>query len=116
MPIPRSTRPEAAPGLGEPATWRMVDQELLVAYDYGTGGSWGVLIAPSEEAILKKYPELQVAHERPDWMDEGRYEELRSEPLWLDDQLPVGLLRAVVADRDNTSVIPEHCPLGGQCR
>jgi hypothetical protein len=76
------------------------DQEWLIAYDYGMGGLWGVMIAPSAEAIRAKYPELSVVDERPRWMTEERYAKLRSDPLWLDDEVPTGLLKAAVADRD----------------
>ena len=75
-----------------------IDREFLVAYDYGMGGLWAVLIAPSQEAIEAKYPELGVAPDRPHWMDDQRYEKLRSEPLWLDDP-PSGILVALVSAR-----------------
>ena len=76
------------------------DSEFLIVYGYGMGGLWGVLIAPSEQAIAAKYPELVVVRERPGWMDDERFEKLRSEPLWLDDDPPAGMLRAVVAERE----------------
>jgi hypothetical protein len=76
-----------------------MDREYLVAYDYGMGGLWAVLLAPSADAITATYPELAVAPERPQWIDDDRYDHLRGEPLWLDDP-PSGILRAVVADRE----------------
>jgi len=75
-----------------------VDHEFLVAYDYGMGGLWAILMAPSADAITEKYPELGVAAKRPPWMGDDRYEQLRSDPLWLDDP-PSGILKAVIADR-----------------
>jgi hypothetical protein len=83
--------------MGEETAGR-IDKEFLVAYDYGMGGLWAILMAPSQEAIAAKYPELAVAPERPNWMDDQRYEDLRGEPLWLDDP-PSGILDALVADR-----------------
>lgn len=74
--------------------------EYLVSYDYGTGGLWGVLIAPSEAAIHNKYPELLIANSLPRWMDENELATKRETPLWLDDEPPQGLLRALVADRN----------------
>ena len=74
--------------------------EYLVCYDYGTGGLWGVLIAPSEAAIDAKYPELLIANSLPKWMDEKVLAAKRETPLWLDDEPPQGLLRALVADRN----------------
>ena len=73
--------------------------EFLVCYDYGMGGLWGVLVAPSASAISARYPELVVVETRPDWMGEGELRGLRETPLWLDDDPPQGLLRAVIADR-----------------
>lgn len=74
------------------------DLPFLVAYDYGSGGLWAILMAPSIEAIAVKYPELTIAEDRPSWMTSDRYEELLGRPLWLDDP-PTGILDAVVADR-----------------
>ncbi|WP_024285595.1 hypothetical protein [Cellulomonas sp. KRMCY2] len=76
--------------------------EFLVAYDYGMGGLWGVLVAPSREAILKKYPELGIADALPAWMNLERLERLRQDRLWLGEEPPQGLLKALVADRGKT--------------
>lgn len=75
--------------------------ELLVCYDYGTGGLWGILTAPSEDAIRAKYPELTIAEVRPPWMDDERITQLYAEPLRLEDQ-PPGLMAALVADRERS--------------
>lgn len=74
--------------------------EHLVCYDYGMGGLWGVLIAPSEDAIRATYPELLIATSLPKWMDESVLAEKREAPLWLDDEPPEGLLHALIADRN----------------
>ncbi|KRE60687.1 hypothetical protein [Nostocoides sp. Soil756] len=75
------------------------DEPFLVCYDYGTGGLWGVLMAPSAGAIQARYPELAIADEAPPWMSRERYQSLHEEPLWLDDEPPQGLLHALVSDR-----------------
>ncbi len=77
-----------------------MDSEYLVVYDYGMGGLWGVLLAPSEVAIKAKYPELRIASERPAWMTEEAFQRLREQPLWLDAE-PEGMLQAVVSDREH---------------
>jgi hypothetical protein len=77
-----------------------MESEFLVCYDYRAGGLWGVMIAGSREEILAKYPELTIADDRPPWMDDEEHARLRSEPLWLDDEIPTGILRALMADRD----------------
>ena len=104
----RSTMPMTA---RRPAAWHsrgvphpdlsavLRDGEFLVCYDYGMGGLWGVLIAPSESAIREKYPELLIAEGLPKWMDEAMLAEKREVPLWLDDEPPQGLLKALVSDR-----------------
>ena len=75
------------------------DEPFLVCYDYGAGGLWGVLMAPSADAIRASYPELGIADEPPAWMSRKRYRSLYEEPLWLDDEPPQGLLHALVSDR-----------------
>jgi hypothetical protein len=75
------------------------DVPFLVCYDYGMGGLWGVLMAPSDAAIKVKYPELVIAHGPPPWMSCERFDALSEEPLWLDDEPPRGLLGALVSDR-----------------
>lgn len=72
--------------------------EFLVAYDYGMGGLWAVVIAPSADAITARYPEVAVVEERPHWMSD-EYERERSQPLWLDEDVPSGLFHVVVAER-----------------
>lgn len=74
--------------------------EYLVCYDMPRmSGLWGVLIAPSVEAIRAVYPELAIADSPPEWMDEDEVARMRETPLWLDEDPPQGLLRALVADR-----------------
>jgi hypothetical protein len=75
--------------------------EFLVCYDYGMGGLWGILVAPSEDAIRAKYPELAIVGERPKWMADEELDRFHAEPLQLDDE-PTGLLLALMADRDKT--------------
>lgn len=74
-------------------------KDFLVVYDYGMGGLWGILIAPSKAAISAKYPELGIVDQPPAWMDDADLAKFRSEPLWLDDDPPQGLLRALITDR-----------------
>ena len=73
--------------------------EFLVAYDYGMGGLWGVVIAPSVGDILGKYPELVIADSLPSWMSEEDLQRMRAKPLSLDDEPPQGLLSVVIDDR-----------------
>lgn len=73
--------------------------KFLVAYDYGTGGLWGVIIARSEGEIASIYPELTVVRERPRWMTKKRYAELADAPYDIDGA-PWGILNAILADRN----------------
>lgn len=71
----------------------------LIAYDYGAGGLWGVMLARSEDEIAAAYPELTIVHDRPTWMSDERYSELAESPYDIDGA-PWGLLNALLADRD----------------
>jgi hypothetical protein len=74
--------------------------EYLVCYELPRmSGLWGVLVAPSREAIRASYPELVIVVSLPTWMDEGELARMRETPLWLDEEPPQGLLRALVATR-----------------
>lgn len=73
---------------------------FLVAYDYGSGGLWGAMMARSEDEIHKVYPELTVVQERPKWMTEERYRRLCDQEMHDIDGAPWGILNAVVADRE----------------
>jgi hypothetical protein len=42
--------------------------EYLVAYDYGTGGTWGFVTAESEDEVVRTFPQLTVVHQRPEWL------------------------------------------------
>ncbi len=73
----------------------IVRSRYLVVYDYGTGGVWAYVTAPSEDAILQAFPELQVVRERPEWMDDDARERLED----LDLEQPSGLLADLLAER-----------------
>ena len=66
------------------------DEPFLVCYDYGMGGLWGVLMAPSAAAIEARYPDLHIADEPPAWMSSEELSTLGEEPLWLHDEPPQG--------------------------
>lgn len=57
--------------------------------DYGTGGIWAVVIAPSRATLEKAYPDLVVFEQWPGWMDEAEYARIRSERGFRADQ-PTG--------------------------
>lgn len=73
---------------------------FLVAYDYGTGGLWGAMLAWSEEEIAREYPELTIVHERPRWMSDDDYTRICDQELHDIDGAPWGILDAVLADRE----------------
>ena len=47
-----------------------LERYFLTCYDYGGGGVWLLLEAPSREAAQDAYPEFTVFETRPDWMTE----------------------------------------------
>lgn len=57
-------------------------KEFLVAYDYGMGALWGVVVASSEEEVEKKYSEMKIFHDRPEWMNDKQYSEIISNSYW----------------------------------
>jgi hypothetical protein len=62
-------------------------REFFVAYDYGMGGAWGIAAAESESAVKRAFPELQVQCERPEWMTDDIYAELRKNSAFtVDDE------------------------------
>jgi hypothetical protein len=74
--------------------------EHLVCYDMPRmSGLWGILIAPSIEAIRATYPELAIVDSLHAWMNADEVAKMRETPLWLDEDPPQGLLQALVADR-----------------
>jgi hypothetical protein len=76
-------------------------QRYLVAYDYGAGGLWGVLLARSEGEITRKYPELTIVHTRPPWMSDREYARMCEDQYDIDGA-PRGLLNVLVADRERS--------------
>ncbi len=74
------------------------DRLFLVVYDYGMGGLWGLMKAPSAEDITLKYPELQVFTARPPWIDADEWAHFREDPYGLEDE-PRGLIAVLLEDR-----------------
>jgi hypothetical protein len=72
---------------------------FLVGFDYGMGGVWGLVNAPSEAEIKTIYPELKVVHERPVWMTERIYEKIVAREPYDVYGEPEGILKAVVGER-----------------
>ena len=64
----------------------MSDSEFLLVYDYGTGGIWGVVTAPSRSDVENAYPGLVVFEERPDWVDDAQYERIKARSGFRFDQ------------------------------
>jgi hypothetical protein len=68
-------------------TWsEMAEAEYLLLYDYGMGGVWAVVSAPSKPSVEKAYPELVVFEERPDWVDDDEYARIRARSGFQFDQ------------------------------
>ena len=52
------------------------EKEYLVYHDYGQGGLLAILSCSSEEEIYDKFNDVNVLNERPNWLDEDRYNNL----------------------------------------
>lgn len=75
----------------------MTKRAFLVCYDYGQGGVWAFVEAPSKLDIMRRFPELQVVDSTPGWMSEGELARIRARTLDLDR--PSGLLKDLIAQR-----------------
>lgn len=56
-----------------------VENEYLVAYDYGMGGLWALAVASSEQEVQLHLPELQIVHGLPSWMSKDKFDRIRRE-------------------------------------
>jgi hypothetical protein len=77
------------------------EKGYLAVYDYGQGGIWLVLEAPSWAEAQAAFPKLKVFEARPGWMseaDEATYRE-RCESMgfrWNVHSPPTGWLKMLV--------------------
>ncbi|MCH8172298.1 MAG: hypothetical protein IIA70_03210 [Proteobacteria bacterium] len=62
-------------------------KEFLVCYNYGSGGIWLYILARNKKEIQKKYPELKIVDERPEWFNDER-ELITREKLYFDIDEP----------------------------
>lgn len=85
-------------GLGE--CHSLSKQTFLVVYDYGQGAIWGYVVAESVEQIKSEFPELEVAHERPNWMTEEREARIRRNRTVDIDERDKGFLADIIAERE----------------
>ena len=56
----------------------MTYRSYLACYDYGQGGVWLVLDAPSYPEAQQAFPALTVFETRPSWMSEAQEAEYRA--------------------------------------
>lgn len=62
--------------------------KYFVGYDYGIGGIWCYIVAPSKEAILEKYQYLQVWQKTPKFVDKFMKTNLNSKLTYTLDSIP----------------------------
>ncbi|MCP4960526.1 MAG: HEAT repeat domain-containing protein [Actinomycetia bacterium] len=86
---------DALLGLSDPEP----DDGFLVCYDYGMGGLWRLMTAPSPEQILDRYPMLHV------WR-KGTH------PAWIDDDEMRAIASDGVVDIDDETSAFLEAPLG----
>jgi hypothetical protein len=55
-----------------------MSSSFLAVYDYGQGGVWLLLDAPSAEVARGTFPTLTIFETRPEWMSEECETSLRS--------------------------------------
>jgi hypothetical protein len=74
-------------------------KQYLVVHDYGTGGVWAIISARSEEEICEKYPGLKIVNDRPAWMSDMAYENIRESNSFDIDATPAGWLARLHEDK-----------------
>jgi hypothetical protein len=74
-------------------------KNFLVIYDYGTGGVWAIIKAPSKGEITQKYPMLSVEEKRPNWMTDDYYNQVASARTFDIDDPPTGWLLTVMKSK-----------------
>jgi hypothetical protein len=65
-------------------------QPFLAVDDYGMGGIWFLLLAPSENAIRAQLPTIKVwaSGTRPDWMTDEFFDDIANGRTYDLDDLP----------------------------
>ena len=78
-----------------------ITHEYLVVYDYSMGGVWAIVVAPPPLSVRNTIPELTVDADRPDWMDNEYFENIRlTSKFTLDDESSYpDWIRTLIAER-----------------
>lgn len=76
-------------------------KSFLTCYDYGMGDIWLLLDAPTYHAAQLAYPDLIVFETRPEWMDDEKEAEYRTncerlDYRWNVEEPPTGWLKNYV--------------------
>lgn len=76
-----------------------IPQPFLVLYEYGQGGVWAFLSARSRSEIERKFPQLQVFDDPPDWMSGSDLARIREQMSFDIDDQDSGFLASIVGSR-----------------
>jgi hypothetical protein len=80
-------------------------QTFVFCYDYGMGGLWGFISAPSREAVKAEYPELTLFDGPPPWMTPENESLLLREEHDLEGA-PWGIINTVLQERAAGRTLP----------
>lgn len=72
---------------------------FLVAYDYGQGAVWAVVLADSASQIEEEFPELTLVTERPAWLTNREFDKIKELHSYDIDDRTVGLLAEIIDGR-----------------
>lgn len=64
------------------------ERKFLVVHDYGTGGLWAFIAAPSAEHIREKFPDLEIVEGRPSWMTDELFDTIVETNSYEIDRIP----------------------------
>jgi hypothetical protein len=71
----------------------------LVAYDYGQGAVWAIVIAESTAQIRGDFPELTVVNDRPAWMTDDELAKVEKVHTYDINDRTFGLLAEIIDAR-----------------
>ena len=71
-------------------------KEFLVANDYGMGAVWMIFYARSIEEIQDRYPGLIAVEDRPKWITDELYKNIKNQEVYDIDDKPTGYLKAII--------------------
>jgi hypothetical protein len=69
------------------ANHQSVKRAYLVLYEYGQGGVWAYILARSSQVIRKRFPQLEINRDPPEWMTAADIDQIKEKvTIDIDDE------------------------------